>query len=96
MVSLDLKTGVVNWYESYEEAPFGAPTVTNDLVIFMTSGGILRALELSSGELKWEQKLPAGANSGVAISGDTVVAPAGLPSPTGETPAVVAYRLPEE
>ncbi|HEX5983405.1 MAG TPA: PQQ-binding-like beta-propeller repeat protein [Solirubrobacterales bacterium] len=94
MVSIDKKTGQVNWYESYEEAPFGAPTVTNDLVFFVTSGGILRALDIATGELKWEQKLPAGANSGVAISGDTVVAPAGLPSPTGENPSVVAYRLP--
>jgi hypothetical protein len=39
------------------------------------------------------ETLPAGINTGVSISGDTVIAPAGLASAEGQTPEIVAYRL---
>lgn len=93
MTSVDLKTGKVDWFRSYEAATFGSPTVVNDLVFFATSDGTVRALDVNNGNSRWEQKLPTGSNSGLAISGDTVVAPAGLPNEGGGAPTVVAYRL---
>ena len=38
-------------------------------------------------------QLPAGSNTGVAVSGNTLIAPAGLASAEGQTPELVAYRL---
>jgi outer membrane protein assembly factor BamB len=93
IVGLDIKTGDIKWYESYEAAAFGAPTAVNDLVVFATFDGIVRALDGESGELVWEKKLPASSNSGLAISGDTMVVPAGVSGEAGGSPAVVAYSL---
>lgn len=93
MVALDIKTGAIKWYEEYEAAAFGAPTAVNDLVVFATFDGVVRALEAENGELAWEEKLPASSNSGLAISGDTVVVPAGVSGAAGGSPAVVAYSL---
>lgn len=93
MVALDIKTGKIKWFEEYEGPTFGAPTAVNDLVVFATFDGVVRALDGESGELAWEGKLPASSNSGLAISGDTVVVPAGVSGATGGSPAVVAYSL---
>ena len=59
-----------------------------------TFEGTLYAFDASSGEVVWETKLPAGTNTGVAVNGDTLIAPAGLATGSGQTPEIAAYRLP--
>ena len=62
--------------------------------MFLTiASGTLYAFNDSNGEVAWQAQLPAGSNTGVTVSGDTVLAPAGLPSAAGQTPELVAYRL---
>jgi outer membrane protein assembly factor BamB len=94
LVALDAATGAVLWDRKLPSAAFGAATAVNDLVFATTFEGKLYAFDASSGATMWESQLPAGSNTGVAVDGDTVLAPAGLPVASGQKPALVAYRLP--
>ena len=94
LIALDVKNGALQWKHEFATAPpYGFTTVANDLVFATTSDGKVHAFETGSGRLTWQAELPAGTNSGVAIEGDTLIAPAGLASAEGQTPQIVAYRL---
>jgi outer membrane protein assembly factor BamB len=94
LVALDTATGRVKWERKLPSAAFGAATAVNDLVFVTDFEGDLFALDANTGSVVWEAKLPAGTNTGVAVSGDTLIAPAGLPEGQGQQAALVAYRLP--
>ncbi len=94
VVALDVATGAVEWTHKLPSAAFGAATAVNDLVFVTAFTGELYALDANSGNVAWESKLPAGTNTGVTVSGDTVLAPAGIAVERGQTPEIVAYRLP--
>ncbi len=93
MVAIDIKTGKVEWNQEYPAAAFGAPTAVNDMVFFATFDGIVHGLDASTGGEVWTANLPAGSNSGVAVSGDTLIVPAGLPTAEGQKAKLVAFRL---
>ena len=67
--------------------------MSNDVVFATTYDGKVWAYDTGSGKQLWQEQLPAGSNAGVTVSGETVVAPAGLASAEGQTPQIVAYRL---
>ena len=93
LVALDGATGAVQWAHKLSAPVFGAATVVNDLVFVTTFSGELMALSTASGAVKWRTQLPAGTNTGVAVSGDTLIAPAGFAESGGQQPQLVAYRL---
>jgi glucose dehydrogenase len=93
LVALDAATGAVRWVQKLSSPAFGAATAVNDVVFVPIASGTLYAFDDSTGEVAWQAQLPAGSNTGVAVSGDTVLAPAGLASAAGQTPELVAYRL---
>jgi outer membrane protein assembly factor BamB len=93
MVALDIETGKVKWEESYPAAAFGSPVVMNDVVFFTTFDGTVHGLDANSGGELWTASLPAGANSGVTASGDTLIVPAGIATAEGQTPEIVAYSV---
>jgi len=93
MVAIDIKTGKVEWNQEYPAAAFGAPTAVNDMVFFATFDGTVHGLDASTGGEVWTATLPAGSNSGVAVSGDTLLVPAGLPTTEGQEAQLVAFRL---
>jgi alcohol dehydrogenase (cytochrome c) len=93
LVAIDAATGKIEWSQEFSSAAFGAPTVVNDLVFVTDFEGNLYAFEAENGNEVWVSSLPAGSNTNVSISGDTVVAPAGLAGAEGQTPEIVAYRL---
>jgi outer membrane protein assembly factor BamB len=94
LIALDVKTGALKWKHEFPTTPpFGFTSVVNDLVFATTYDGKVNAFETSSGRLVWQESLPAGTNSGVAIAGDMVIAPAGVAAAEGQTPEIVAYRL---
>ena len=93
LVAIDIATGKVKWSSEFASAAFGAPTVVNDLVFATTFDGIVHAFDADSGSEVWQAALPAGSNTGVAVNGDTLVAPAGAATAEGQAPALVAYRL---
>jgi outer membrane protein assembly factor BamB len=93
IVAVDAASGAVKWKRKLSSAAFGAPTVVNDLVFVPSFEGNLYAFEADSGNEVWVSSLPASINTNVSISGDTLIAPAGLAGSEGETPELVAYRL---
>ncbi|HKA66547.1 MAG TPA: PQQ-binding-like beta-propeller repeat protein, partial [Solirubrobacterales bacterium] len=62
-------------------------------VFVTTFEGTVYAFDTKNGNEVWTATLPASVNTGVAVSGDTVIVPAGLASAEGQTPEIVAYRL---
>lgn len=93
MVAIDAKSGRIEWNQQYEGANFGAPTAVNDMVFFTTFDGTVHGLDASSGGEVWQEALPASSNTGVMVSGDTLLVPAGLPTAEGQKAQLVAYRL---
>ena len=92
MVAIDQATGKIKWQHKLPSPPYGAATVSNDLVWTTTFNGILWALNKTTGAVVWHQKLPAGTNAPIAIDGDTVVTGAGFPR--GQGPEGDVHRLP--
>jgi alcohol dehydrogenase (cytochrome c) len=91
--ALDIKTGKVKWEQEYPSAAFGSPVVMNDLVFFTTFDGTVHGLDVKSGGEVWSGALPAGSNSAVSASGDTLIVPAGLANQEGQKAAIVAFRI---
>lgn len=94
VVALDAANGAVQWTRKLPGAAFGATTAVNDLVFVTAFTGEVYALDAANGDVAWESKLPAGTNTGVTVSGGTVIAPAGIAVQSGQTPELVAYKLP--
>jgi outer membrane protein assembly factor BamB len=93
MVALDIKTGKVKWNQEFEGGAFGSPVAVNDLVFFTTFDGTVHALDAETGGEVWTESLPSGSNSPVAVSGKTLIVPAGIPAAEGQKPELVAYSL---
>jgi outer membrane protein assembly factor BamB len=93
LVAIDLATGKVKWNAEFEGPAYGAANVVNDLVFVTSAEGIVHAFDAETGGEVWNVSLPAGTNAGVTVSGDTMLAPAGLPVAEGQQPSLVAFRL---
>ncbi len=91
--ALNLNTGKVMWNTKLPSSPYGATTVTNDLVFTTTFNGKLIAMNRTTGKIVWQQQLSAGTNAPVAIDGDTLVTAASFPSGKGQVAEIVAYSL---
>jgi glucose dehydrogenase/cytochrome c5 len=91
--ALSLATGKVMWNTKLPSSPYGAATVTNDLVFTTTFAGKLIAMNRSTGKIVWQQALSAGTNSPLAIDGDTLVTAASYADGKGQTAEIVAYSL---
>lgn len=93
VAAVDIKTGKIDWTRKYSGAAYGAATAVNDMVFVTTFEGEIHGLKASNGGEVWQGSLPAGTNAGVTVSGDMLVAPAGLPIAEGQKPEMVAYKL---
>jgi glucose dehydrogenase len=93
IVAIDVNTGKIKWDQVFQAPAYGATTVANDVVFATTFDGQVYALSAKTGDTVWNAALPAGTNTGVAVSGDMVVAAGGLAAAQGQQPALVAYRL---
>jgi alcohol dehydrogenase (cytochrome c) len=91
--ALSLATGKVLWNTKLPSSPYGAATVTNDLVFTTTFNGKLIAMNRSTGQIVWQQQLAADTNTPVTIDGDTLVTAASFASGKGQTAEIVAYSL---
>jgi outer membrane protein assembly factor BamB len=93
MVALDVATGKQLWATTLPQMPLGGATVAGDLVFTTTFTGEVAALSRANGSIVWTSRLPAGSNSTLAITGDTLLAGAGLPLSSTDHTALVAYRI---
>jgi outer membrane protein assembly factor BamB len=93
IVALDVATGEILWETNVDQMPFGAMTLSNDLVFTTTFDGKLRAYSIEDGTEVWTSELGAGTNSPLAIAGDTLVTAAGFPQGAGQEARLVVYKL---
>jgi outer membrane protein assembly factor BamB len=97
IVALNLATGRVEWDTKVPAMPFGATTVSNDLVVTTLYTGVLVALNRSTGAIVYRHSLPASTNAPIAIAGNAIVVPAGgstVFGAKGGSPQVVTYTVP--
>jgi outer membrane protein assembly factor BamB/plastocyanin len=92
-VAVNEATGAVEWDKKLPTAPYGAATITNNLVFTTTFDGVLRAFEVSSGNEVFKTTLSAGTNAPVAIVGNTVITAGSFPQTPGQKAEIIAYRL---
>ena len=93
MVAVNQDTGKVEWDTALPSSPYGAATVTNNVVFTTTFHGDLYALNAATGAILLETPLTAGSNAPVAINGNYVIAGAGAPLSAKQRPMIIAYRL---
>lgn len=94
MVAVSQATGKVIWDDKLPSSPYGAATVTNDVVFTTTYSGYLYALNAATGAILLKTPLSSGSNAPVAIDGDYVIAGAGVPSLSKNRHAlIIAYKL---
>jgi glucose dehydrogenase len=93
LVALDLASGAVKWKRPFPSPPYGPTTATNDLVFAGTLEGTVYAFDAGDGREVWRESMPANLNAGFAISGGTLLVPAGYAEDETQTPALIAYRL---
>lgn len=93
MVAVNQGTGAVEWDTPLPSSPYGAATVTNDVVLTTTFHGDLYALDATTGAVLFKAPMPAGSNAPVAVDGDYVIAGAGAALSSTQRPMIIAYRL---
>jgi len=93
MVAVNQDTGTIDWDTPLPSSPYGAATVTNDVVFTTTFHGDLYALDAATGKILLETPMSAGSNAPVAVDGDYVIAGAGAPLSGTQRSLIIAYRL---
>ena len=92
LIAIAADSGDIRWSHSFDSMVFGAATVVNDLVFTSTFDGMIYAFDKYTGALVWDYQSPAGINAWPAVSGDTIIFPAGVPTESQE-PILIAFRL---
>jgi len=93
MVAVNQDTGTVAWDTLLPSSPYGAATVTNDVVLTTTFHGDLYALDAATGAVVFKTPMSAGSNAPVAVDGDYVIAGAGVAISSAQRPMIIAYKL---
>jgi glucose dehydrogenase len=93
-VALNQATGKILWDTKLNQSPYGAATVTNDVVFTTTFDGTVWGLSTKTGKILWHAKLPTATNTPVAVAGGYVITAGSFPLKKGQKPAIVAYKLP--
>src|SRR6266487_1857214 len=94
MVAVNQDTGAIEWDTRLPSSPYGAATVTNDVVFTTTFHGDLYALDAATGKILLAKPLSAGTNAPVAVDGDYIIAGADVPAPnTQQRELIIAYKL---
>jgi outer membrane protein assembly factor BamB len=93
MVAVNQKTGAVDWDTLLPSSPYGAATLTNDVVFTTTFNGDLYALDARTGAILFKTAMSAGTNAPVAVDGDYVIAGAGVARSSAQRPVIIAYKL---
>jgi outer membrane protein assembly factor BamB len=94
MVAINQDTGKIEWDDKLPSTPYGAATLTNDVVVTTTYSGYLYAFNASTGAILLKTPLSSGSNSPVAIDGDYVIVGAGVQSKSKSLhQLIIAYKL---
>jgi alcohol dehydrogenase (cytochrome c) len=91
MVAVNQDTGKIEWDDKLPSSPYGAATVTNNVVFTTTYSGHLYAFNTATGAILLNTPLSAGSNSPVTVDGDYVIAGAAVLL-SGKA-LIIAYKL---
>jgi outer membrane protein assembly factor BamB len=91
MVAVNQDTGKVEWDDKLPSTPYGAATITNNVVFTTTYSGYLYAFNATTGAVLLKEPLSAGSNAPVTIDGDYLIAGAGVQA--GGKQLIIAYKL---
>jgi alcohol dehydrogenase (cytochrome c) len=94
MVAVNQDTGKIIWDDKLPSSPYGAATVTNNVVFTTTYSGYLYAFNAATGAMLLKTPLSSGSNAPVAVDGDYVLVGAGVPTQSkSEKQLIIAYKL---
>jgi alcohol dehydrogenase (cytochrome c) len=94
MVAVNQDTGKIEWDVKLPSSPYGAATVTNDVVFTTTYSGYLYAFNAATGAILLKTPLSSGSNAPVAVDGDFVIAGAGVQTLAHHRKQlIIAYKL---
>ena len=93
MVAVNQDTGQLEWADRLPSTPYGAATVTNNVVFTTTYSGYLYAFSAATGAVLLKRTLSAGSNSPLTVDGDYVIVGAAAPHTAAQTSLIIAYRL---
>jgi outer membrane protein assembly factor BamB len=95
VVAVNQDTGTIIWDTPLPSSPYGAATVTNDVVFTTTLKGYLYALDATTGAMLFKTPMSSGSNAPVAVDGDYVIAGAGAAALGSSTQRnmIIAYKL---
>src|ERR1022692_355600 len=91
MVAVNQDTGKIEWDDKLPSSPYGAATVTGNVVFTTTYSGHLYAFNAATGAILLNTPLSAGSNAPVTIDGDYLIAGAAVPL-SGKA-LIIAYKL---
>jgi outer membrane protein assembly factor BamB len=92
MVAVNQDTGKIEWDDKLPSSPYGAATITGNVVFTTTYSGYLYAFNATTGAILLKTPLSAGTNAPVAIDGDYVIVGAGVQLPNTKQ-LIIAYKL---
>jgi alcohol dehydrogenase (cytochrome c) len=93
MIAVNQDTGKIEWQDQLPSLPFGAATITNNVVFTTTYNGYLYAFDAATGAILLKTPLSAGTNAPVTIDGDYVIVGAANALSKGQRPLIIAYKL---
>ncbi len=93
IVAVNQDTGKIEWDTRLPHTPYGAATVTNDVVFTTTYNGDIYALNANTGAILLKLPLSAWTNAPVTVDGDYVIAGAGIEKSNPMQQLIIAYRL---
>jgi alcohol dehydrogenase (cytochrome c) len=94
MVAVSQDTGKLIWADKLPSTPYGAATVTNNVVFTTTFSGWLYAFNAATGAILLKTPLSSGTNAPVIVDGDYVIAGAGVQAlKSRHQQLIIAYRL---
>jgi len=83
----------MEWDAKLPSTPYGAATVTNDVVFTTTYSGYLYALSASTGAILLKLPLSANTNTPVTVDGDYVITAATVFRSAAQRTMIIAYKL---
>ena len=93
MVAVNQDTGRIEWDDKLPSSPYGAATITNNVVFTTTYHGDLYAFNAATGAILLKTPLSAGSNAPVTIDGDYVIVGAGSAFSKSQQALIIAYKL---
>jgi alcohol dehydrogenase (cytochrome c) len=93
LVAINQNTGKIVWDDKLPSSPYGAASITNNLVFTTTFKGYVYAFNTSTGAMVWQNKLPAWTNTPVTIDGNYVITAGSYPEAKNQKAEIVAYKL---